>query len=180
MFISYRLLFLFSLFLLIENLPAALAPRDEPALPHHGRKEGQLDLRPHKCPETPGDKAGRAVLLPFTGRFPPARQRGFAVTPKVTSRADTDLSTHRPPSGPCPEPVASTPQQRTAIHVLGPEAGGRGAPSSSDSRARPADWPTTVESWPAPCFGQRCLGLRRSWKCLPRGWAEGQGNTPGT
>lgn len=90
MFIGARLLFLFSLFLLRENLPAALAPRDEPALPHHGQKEGQLDFRPHECLESPGVKAGRAVSFScpsLAGSH--LRGRGFTVTPKVTGRADT-------------------------------------------------------------------------------------------
>lgn len=40
MLIGTRLLFLCSVFLLGENLAAALGPGDEPALPCHGQKEG--------------------------------------------------------------------------------------------------------------------------------------------
>lgn len=58
-----RLLFLCSVCLQRENLPAALAPREEPALPHHGQRKGQVDHRPHKCPEIPEDEAGRAAGL---------------------------------------------------------------------------------------------------------------------
>lgn len=121
---------------------------------------------------------GQQGSLAFTSRCPPARQQGFAVTPRVSCRADTgpsDLAPCRLSLGPCPAAVASTPQQPRAPGALGPEAGGRGSPPPSDSGVCPADGATAVGSRPVPLSDQRCLELRCGWEWPPG--PGGQGNT---
>lgn len=122
MFIGARLLFLFSLFLLRENLPAALVSRDEPALPRHGQKERQWGFRPHECLEIPGGEAGRAARFscPSMAGSHLLGGGGSRSLPMSPAEPTQDLSPHTVgPSGPHPEPVTSTPGQRRAIRVLG-------------------------------------------------------------
>lgn len=146
MLIGARLLFLRSVFLLRVNVPAAPAPRDEPAPLCHGREAGQSDFRPQKCLKIPGD-GGRGRL---------SDEGSHSLGPEPGGAGSQCPHTVRAPF----EPVswASWPQHHssTAEPQAGP--GGRRKRNSTlnESGVRPANPPT--RELPGPLVGSKVPG----------------------